>query len=99
MTNNEHADDIVRITHANSAIEANMIKSALENEGIECKVVGDMLEGGLGHVSGMLPEIWVHKADAGRAQQILEDHVALTKTQELDDEDDEDEDTSSQHIT
>ncbi len=94
MKDNEHADDIVRIAHANSAVEAHMIQNALENEGIECKVVGDMLEGGIGDISGMLPEIWVHEADAGRAQQILNDHLANIKAraeeQGEDDEDDED---------
>ena len=67
----QHPDDIVRLAKATTSAEAFIWRNALEDEGIECKVVGDMLDAGIGDIPGMQAEIWVHRNDVARAQEIL----------------------------
>jgi hypothetical protein len=68
-------DDIVRLARASNQAEAYLWQQALEEEGIPCKVVGDLLEGGIGDVPGIRPEVWVHRPDLERAGAFLEAHV------------------------
>jgi hypothetical protein len=65
-------DDVVRLTTAPNAADAHIWEQALKNAGIDCRVVGDFLDAGVGDIPGMLPEIWVHHADLARAQAVLE---------------------------
>jgi hypothetical protein len=54
--------------------EAYVWRQALADEGISCRVVGDMLDGVFGDMPGVQPEVWVHLSDLDRAQKILEAH-------------------------
>jgi len=65
------SDDVVRLASARNPFEAHAWEQALKDEGIPCRVVGDYLEAGIGDISGMLPEIWVHQSDMGRAEEVL----------------------------
>lgn len=71
MAKDKHDDDIVRLMTAPNPVQAHVWEQALKDNGIRCKVVGDFLDAGLGDISGVLPEIWVHRDDVTRAQEIL----------------------------
>ncbi len=64
-------DDIVHLANAKNPIEAHVWRQALEDEGISCTVVGDLLEAGIGDVGSVAPEVWVHANDAERARAFL----------------------------
>jgi len=68
------SDDIVHLAYATNPVEAHIWRQALEAEGIQCRVVGDMLDAGLGDVPGAQPEVWVHRNDLDRARSVLETH-------------------------
>ena len=68
----QHPDDIVRLATARNPFQAHAWEQALREEGIGCKVVGDYLDAGIGNISGVLPEIWVHKDELARAEKVLE---------------------------
>jgi hypothetical protein len=64
--------EIVRLTSASTLQEAHGIRSALEDNGIRCEVVGEYLTVNYGvGVPGMYPEIWVFRDDLDRASAIL----------------------------
>jgi len=67
-------DEIVRLATAGNRAEADVWRQALEEEGIQCKVVGDYLEAGFIDAPGVRPEIWVHRDDLERAAALLEAH-------------------------
>jgi hypothetical protein len=67
----ELGDDVVRLVTAPNPFQAHAWAQALGEAGIRSKVVGDYLEAGLGNISGMLPELWVHRADVSRAEEVL----------------------------
>jgi hypothetical protein len=67
-------DDIVCLLTAENPAQAHLWQNALEEEGIECKVVGDYLEASLGDIPGARPELWVHRDDAERALAIINEH-------------------------
>lgn len=69
--NREHQDDIVRLATATNPQEAHIWRQALETEGIRCHVVGDYLDAGLGDISGVRAEVWVHRDDLTRAEAVL----------------------------
>jgi hypothetical protein len=69
---NTHEDDIVRLATADNPAQAHIFQQALQDEDIECHVVGDYLDAGMGDIPGMKPEIWVHRDDLARAQEILQ---------------------------
>jgi hypothetical protein len=69
-----HPDDIVRLAAASNAMEATLWQQALEEEGIQCRVVGDYLDAGIGDVPGIQAEVWVHRDDVERARGILAAH-------------------------
>jgi hypothetical protein len=71
-----NADDIVHLASAANSFEANAWAQALREAGIRCKVVGDYLEVGLGNISNMRPEVWVHRDDMAQATDILRRHQA-----------------------
>lgn len=68
----QHPDDIVRLATARNPFQAHAWEQALRAEGLQCKVVGDYLEAGIGDISGLLPEIWVHRDDLARAEKLLQ---------------------------
>ena len=68
------SDDIVRLTTAPNPAMAHIWEQTLTAAGIRAQVVGDYLDAGLGDIPGVQPEIWVHKEDLERAEQILREH-------------------------
>jgi hypothetical protein len=64
--------NIVRLATAANPVEAHVWEQALLAEGIQCQVVGDYLDAGIGDISGLSPEVWVHEDDLAAAQAILE---------------------------
>jgi hypothetical protein len=70
--NTRDPNDVIRLMEAPNPAQAHIWEQALRNEGIDCKVVGDFLDAGLGDITGVLPEIWVHRDDLARAQAVLE---------------------------
>ena len=67
-------DDVVRLATATNPLEAHVWQQALADEGIRAEVVGDYLDAGLGDMPGLRPELWVHRDDAARAEEILREH-------------------------
>jgi hypothetical protein len=67
----EPADDIVRLTTAPNPAQAHIWQQALEEEGIRSHVVGDYMDAGFGDIPGMMAELWVHRDDVARAEEIL----------------------------
>ena len=65
------SDDIVRLTTAPNPAQAHIWQQALTQAGVRCKVVGDYLNAGLGDIPGMQAEIWVHRDDVARGEQVL----------------------------
>jgi hypothetical protein len=74
--------DIVCLLTAVHPAEAHLWRAALEDEGIECKVVGDYLDAALGDVQCARAELWVHRADADRALEIINSHPAEVAVEE-----------------
>jgi hypothetical protein len=68
----ERDDDIVKLATAPNPAQAHIWQQALENEGIVCHTVGDYLDASFGDIPGVSAEIWVHRNDVARAEQILQ---------------------------
>jgi hypothetical protein len=64
-------DDIVRLATATNPAEAHIWEQALQEAGISCRVVGDYLDAGFGDLPGMRAEVWVHRNDLARAEEVL----------------------------
>jgi hypothetical protein len=64
-------DEVVRLVTASNPTEAHVWADALKAEGIRARVVGDYLEASYGNLTGILPEVWVRRADVSRAEEIL----------------------------
>jgi hypothetical protein len=71
IMNNSEPNDVVRLLTATNPAQAHIVEQALKAQGIQAKVVGDYLDVGLGNVSGVQAEIWVHRDDVARAIAIL----------------------------
>ena len=71
MSSVENSKEVVRLAAAANPVEAHIWEEALLAEGIECKVVGDYLDSGIGDLPAIGPEIWVHRDDLARAEEIL----------------------------
>jgi hypothetical protein len=65
-------EDVVRLVTLSTPQEAQLLRQALEAEGIRCRVVGELL-GGFGVVPPALPaaEVWVGRADLERARAVV----------------------------
>jgi CheY-like chemotaxis protein len=69
-----NGEEIVRLVTASSPQEAHLRRQALEDQGIRCRVVGEYLGGfGVVYPEHPVPELWVHRDDARRAQAVLEE--------------------------
>jgi hypothetical protein len=68
-------DEIIRLFTDLHPAQAHVWCSALEEEGIPAKVVGDYLDAGFGDIQGVRAELWVPAADAQRAQAIIDAHT------------------------
>jgi Putative prokaryotic signal transducing protein len=64
-------NDVVRLATAPNPAQAHILEQALADEGIQAKVVGDYLDAGFGDVPGAMAEVWVHRHDLRKAQEIL----------------------------
>jgi hypothetical protein len=64
-------DDIVRLVTAPNPAQAHIWEQALRQAGVRCKVVGDYLDAAVGDIPGFRAEIWVHKEDVARAEDVL----------------------------
>jgi Putative prokaryotic signal transducing protein len=64
-------DEIVRLATAANPLQAHIWEQALKEAGIRCKVVGDFLDVGIGDIPGLSAELWVHRDDVARAEEIL----------------------------
>jgi hypothetical protein len=65
------SDDIVRLATAPNPAQAHLWEQALRQAGVQCKVVGDYLDAGIGDIPGLRAELWVHKNDVARAEEVL----------------------------
>jgi hypothetical protein len=65
------SDDIVRLATAPNPAQAHLWEQALRQAGVRCKVVGDYLSAGIGDIPGLQAEIWVHKDDVARGEEVL----------------------------
>jgi len=72
--NETQTREVVRLTEAPNPALAHIWEEALLDEGIECRVVGDYLNAGLGDIGSLRPEIWVHEDDLERAREIIAEH-------------------------
>ncbi|HKI38404.1 MAG TPA: DUF2007 domain-containing protein [Gemmataceae bacterium] len=65
------SEDVVRLATAPNPAQAHIWEQALREAGVRCKVVGDYLDAGFGDIPGMQAEIWVHRDELVRAEQVL----------------------------
>ena len=77
-------DDVVRLAVARNPVEAHIWEQALRDEGIQARVVGDFLDASFGDLSGTLPEVWVHRDDAARAEEVLRRKPAAFPAEQVD---------------
>lgn len=79
--------DVVCLTTASNPAQAHILEGALREEGIDCKVVGDFLDSGIGDVGAVRAEVWVHRQDLERAQEVAArgDHLHEDAEEEDDD--------------
>jgi hypothetical protein len=67
------SDDIVRLVTATNPAQAHIWEQALRDAGIQCRVVGDYLDAGVGDIPGVRAEVWVHRDDVARAEAVLKE--------------------------
>src|SRR5262249_28246603 len=82
MASEPERDEIVRLATAPNPIQAHIWEEALEAEGIRCKVVGDFLDAGVGDIPGLSAEVWVHRTDLARAEEILRQGQEASRDEE-----------------
>jgi hypothetical protein len=74
--------DIVCLLTAVHPAQAHLWRAALQEEGVESKVVGDYLDAGVGDIPGARAELWVHREDVDRAMSIINAHPATATVEE-----------------
>src|SRR2546421_12994707 len=67
----EDPRDVVRVATGPNPAQAHIWQQALEEEGIRSQVVGDYLEAGIGNIPALTTELWVHRDDLARGEEIL----------------------------
>ena len=77
-------DDIVRLASAANPLEAHIWEQALKEAGIQSRVVGDFLDAGVGDIPGVQAEIWVHRDDLARAEEVLRQGQELSDVEPVD---------------
>ena len=89
-TTTEKLHEPVRLAAATNPVLAHIWQQALEDQGIQCQVLGDYLDAGIGDISGISAEVWVDSADQVRAETILQElHDRAKESDEDGDEEDE----------
>jgi hypothetical protein len=74
----EHEDDIVRLVTASNPAQAHIWQQALRDANIKSRVVGDFLDASFGDIPGVRAEIWVHRDDLARAEEVLRQGQAVS---------------------
>lgn len=69
--NQRDPHEVVRLVRAPNPAAAHVWEQALRSNGIDCNVVGDYLDAGLGDIPGFQAELWVHRDDLAAAEEIL----------------------------
>jgi hypothetical protein len=77
-------DDIVRLATAANPVQAHIWEQALNEAGIQCRVVGDYLDAGVGDIPGVSAEVWVHREDLARAEEVLRQGQEASGTEPVD---------------
>lgn len=62
--------DVVR-AYSGPLVLVEVYKAALEESGIACRVVGTELTAGIGSALPSAVELWVHRGDLPRAQEVI----------------------------
>jgi hypothetical protein len=70
--NDSDPQEVVRLLTAPNPAQASIWEQALRAAGVDCKVVGEYLDAGIGNIPGIQPEIWVHRRDLAKAREVLE---------------------------
>ena len=80
-------DDIVRLATAANPLEAHIWEQALKEAGIQSRVVGDFLDAGVGDIPGVQAEVWVHRDDLARAEEVLRQGQEVSDAEPVDESD------------
>lgn len=75
----ERDDDIVRLAVAPNPAVAHIWQQALADANIKSQVVGDYLDAGWGDVPLAEAEVWVHRDDLARAEEVLRKGQAISE--------------------
>lgn len=70
MSNDPH--DVVKVA-VGEMVEIELFKQALADAGIEARAMGESLDASLGTALINSVELWVHRSDAGRAREIIDE--------------------------
>ena len=63
--------DVVRVVATDNVVAIELYQQALAEEGIQSKVVGLSLEASFGTAIPNSIELWVNRADAGKAEAVI----------------------------
>lgn len=72
---NNDPNDVVRVA-AGEHVVIELYRQALEDEGIQAKVLGEALEASFGTAIPRSVELWAHRSDAPRARAIIREMEA-----------------------
>ena len=84
MSADNAGDDIVRLASAINPLQAHIWEQALKEAGIRCRVVGDFLDADVGDIPGVSAEVWVHRDDLARAEEVLRQGQEVSGTEPAD---------------
>ena len=70
-TMNEHPDEEIVMVVSGELVRVEMCKAALQDAGIDAKVVGNELDTGLGTALSGSVELWVSKDDEAKAVEVI----------------------------
>jgi hypothetical protein len=82
MATDRDENDIVRLVTAPNPPVAHIWQQALADAGIKSRIVGDYLDAGIGNLPGIKAEVWVHRDDVARAEEVLKKGQALPEDAE-----------------
>jgi hypothetical protein len=83
----ETEEDIVEVYSAADIAEAHFLRGMLEEAGIQARVVGDELITSVGSLGAQVaPRVWVHRADAPRAKELLKEYEQVHRRPHPDDD-------------
>src|SRR6476660_3818323 len=71
MSSDKKDDDVIRVA-AGEMVTIEHYKQELEEAGIEARVLGEALAASFGSALQQSVELWVHRGDAARAEEIIQ---------------------------